>query len=165
MADLGFDGMIKVSWVPTIADPAVPKVTELTAGVSLEGRLLPDGLTISADTGEIDNSKMNSLANTVIVGRGTWTLAVKYVRGESTDTAATAVETALAPKANGYLVVRRDKVATLAWTVGDKVEVYPAQVGYANPDSPAADTLQAVEVPLKNTGSPRDITNRAVLVA
>jgi hypothetical protein len=163
MADLGFDGMVKVSWVPTIASLAAPTVVELTAGTSLEGRLLPDGLTISADTGEIDNSKMNSIANTVIVGRGTWTASIKYVRGDAADSAATAVETAMAPKANGYLVVRRDIVATTAWIAAQKVEVYPAQVGYANPDSPAADTLQAVEVPLKITGTPRDITNRATV--
>jgi hypothetical protein len=163
MADLGFDGMIKVSWVTTIASIAAPTVAELTAGVSLEGRLLPDGLTISADTAEVDNSKMNSIANSAIVGRGTWTLGIKYVRGDAADTTATAVETAMAPKANGYLVVRRDIVSTTAFIAAQKVEVYPAQIGYANPDSPAANTLQAVEVPMKNTAAPRDITNRATV--
>jgi hypothetical protein len=163
MPDLGFDGMVKVSWVPTISNIASPTVAELTAGTPLEGALLPDGLTISADTAEVDNSKMNSIANTVIVGRGTWTLSIKYVRGDAANTYAVAVETAMAPKANGYLVVRRDIVSTTAFIAAQKVEVYPAQVGYANPDSPAANTLQAVEVPLKNTGTPRDITNRATV--
>lgn len=163
MPDLGFDGMLKVSWVTTITNIAAPTVAQLTAGTPLESALVADGLTISADTGEVDNSKMDSTANTVIVGRGTWTLAVKYVRGDTANTYATAVETALAPKANGFLVVRRDVLSSVAWTAAQKVEVYPAQVGYANPDSPAADTLQAVEVPLKNTGTPRDITNRATV--
>jgi hypothetical protein len=163
MPDLGFDGMIKVSWVPTIANIASPTTAELTAGTPLEGALVADGLTISADTAEVDNSKMNSTANSAIVGRGTWTLGVKYIRGDAANTYAVAVETALAPKANGYLVVRRDIVSSTAWTAAQKVEVYPAQVGYANPDSPAANTLQAVEVPLKNTAAPRDITNRATV--
>lgn len=163
MPDLGFDGMIKVSWVPTIANIASPTVVELGAGTSLEGVLVADGLTISSETGEVDNSKMNSIANTVIVGRGTWTLSIKYVRGDAANTAAIAVETAMAPKANGYLVVRRDIVSTTAWVAAQKVEVYPGQIGYANPDSPEADTLQAVEVPIKNTGTPRDITNRATV--
>ena len=163
MPDLGFDGMIKVSWVPTIANIAAPTAVELNAGTPLEGALLPDGLTISADTGEVDNSKMNSIANTVIVGRGTWTASVKYIRGDTANTYATAVEAALAPKANGYLVVRRDIVSTTAFAAAQKVEVYPGQVGYANPDAPAKDTLQAVEVPIKITGTPRDITNRATL--
>ena len=163
MPDLGFDGFIKASWVPTIANIAAPTSAELTAGTPLEGALLPDGLTISADTGEVNNSKMNSIANTVIVGRGTWSVSIKYIRGDAANTYAVAVEAAMAPKANGYLVVRRDIVATTAWTAAQKVEVYPAQVGYANPDAPAADTLQAVEIPLKVTGTPRDITNRATL--
>lgn len=165
MADLGFDGMIKVSWVTTITNIAAPTVAELNAGTSLEGRLLPDGLTISADTAGVDNSKLSSTANSQIVGRGTWSLGVKYVRGDSADTAATAVETAMAPKANGYLVVRRDIVSTTAWAAAQKVEVYPGQIGYANPDSPAADTLQAVAVPIMSTAQPRDITNRATVAA
>lgn len=163
MPDLGFDGMVKASWVTTIANIASPTAVELNAGTPLEGALLPDGLTISADTGEVDNSKMNSIANTVIVGRGTWTVSIKYVRGDAANTYAVAVETAMAPKANGYLVVRRDIVSTTAFTAAQKVEVYPGQIGYANPDSPAADTLQAVEVPIKVTGTPRDITNRATV--
>ncbi len=165
MADLGFDGMIKVSWVPTITNIGGPTVAQLNAGTSLEGRLVPDGLTISSDTAGVDNSKMNSTANSQIVGRGTYTLGVKYVRGDAADTAATAVETALAPRANGYLVVRRDIVSSTAFAAGQKVEVYPAQCGYANPDSPAPDTLQAVEIPMMNTAEPRDITNRATVAA
>jgi hypothetical protein len=163
MPDLGFDGMIKVSWVTTISNIAAPTAVELTAGVPLEGALLPDGLTISADTGEVDNSKMNSTANTVIVGRGTWTLAIKYIRGDAANAYALAVEAAMTPKANGYLVVRRDIVSTTAFIAAQKVEVYPGQIGYANPDSPQGDTLQAVEIPIKNTGTPRDITNRATV--
>jgi hypothetical protein len=163
MPDLGFDGMLKVSWVTTIANIASPTVAELSAGTSLEGVLTPDGLTISAKTGDVDNSKMNSIANTTIVGRGTWDISVKYIRGDAANTAAVAAETAFAPKANGYLVVRRDIVATTAWVAAQKVEVYPGQIGYANPDAPKADTLQAVEVPIQNTGSPRDITNRATV--
>jgi hypothetical protein len=163
MPDLGFDGMLKVSWVTTIANLTAPTAVELNAGTSLEGVLVADGLTISSETGEVDNSKLNSTANTVIVGRGTWTLSIKYVRGDAANTAAVAVEAAMVPKANGYLVVRRDILASTAWAAAQKVEIYPGQIGYANPDSPEADTLQAVEVPIKNTGTPKDITSRATV--
>src|SRR3954463_5748607 len=125
MPDLGFDGMIKVSWVTTLTNIAAPTAVQLTAGTPLESALVADGLTISADTGEIDNSKMDSTANTVIVGRGTWTLSIKYVRGDAANTYATAIETAMAPKANGFLVVRRDILSTVAWAAAQKVEVYP----------------------------------------
>ncbi len=163
MADLGFDGMVKVSWVPTIASIAGPTVAELNAGTSLEPRLLPDGLTITADTAGVDTSKMNSTANSTIAGRRSFTLGVRYVRGD--DTASLAVEAALTYKANGHLVVRRDIVSSTAYAAGQKVEVYPAQCAQANPDSPAPDTLQAVEVPMMNTAEPRSFTNRATVAA
>ncbi len=163
MADLGFDGLIKVSWVPTIINIAAPTVAELNAGTSLEGRLQADGLTISADTADVDTSKMNSTFNSMIAGRRSFTLGVKYIRGD--DTAALAVESALVYRANGHLVVRRNLVSTAAYAAGQKVEVYPAQCGEANPDSPAPDTLQAVEVPMKNTGDPRSITSPATVAA
>ena len=166
MADLGFDGMVKVSFVPTIVAIAAPTVSELTAGTSLEGRLLPDGLATPVETATIDNSKMNSTANSEIVGRRSFSgLMVKYVRGPSSDTAAAAVETALVYGATGYLVVRRDIVATTAWTAAQKVEVYPVQVKEANPDSPGPDTLQAVEVGFAVTADPRGFSNRATVAA
>lgn len=161
MADLGFDGMIKVSWVPNIVNIGAPTVAELNGGTSLEPRLLPDGLTVTAETAGVDTSKMNSTANSNIAGRRTFTLGVKYVRGD--DAASLAVEAALIYKANGNLVVRRDLVSSQAYAAGQKVEVYPGQCGETNPDSPAPDTLQAVEVPIMNTAEPRSFTNRATV--
>jgi hypothetical protein len=163
MADLGFDGMIKVSWVTTIANIGAPTVAELNAGVSLEGRLTADGLTISADTADVDTSKLNSTANSAKAGRRTFTLGVKYVRGDSADTAATAVETALVWGADGYLVVRRDIESSQAWAASQLVEVYPAECGEKNPDSPAPNAQQAVAVPMKNTAAPRSLSNRATV--
>jgi hypothetical protein len=156
MADLGFDGMMKVSFVPTIVNIAAPTVVELTAGTALEGRLLPDGLARPSDTARVDNSKMASTFNTNIAGRRTFDgLMVKYVRGPSTDTAALAVETALVYKAEGYLVIRSNIVSTTAWTAAQKVEVYPVQVLNPNPDNPGPDTLQAVEVQFAMTREPK----------
>lgn len=149
MADYGFDGMIKVAFVPTLTAPGAPTAAQLTAGTSLEGRLTPDGLSIGIETASVDTSKLNSTANSQTIGRDSYTLSVKYVRGD--DTAATAVQTALVRGASGYLVVRRDKLATVAWAVADKVEVYPVIIGRANPDSPAPNALQTVNVPLMVT--------------
>lgn len=149
MADYGFDGMIKVAFVPTIVDTSAPTSTELTAGTELDGRLTPDGLETSPATASIDTSKLSSQTNSAIIGRDTYTLSVKYVRGD--DTAATAVQTALVRGATGFLVVRRDKLASAAFATGDKVEVYPVQCQRPNPDKPAANALQAVTVGLEMT--------------
>lgn len=164
MADLGFDGMVRVAFVPTIANIAAPTVAELGAGVDLECRLLPDGLSTPSETAEIDTSKLCSTSNSAIVGRRSYSgLSVKYVRG--TEAEAQEVEEALVYKATGFLVVRRDIVATTAWAASQRVEVYPVQVKEPNPDSPAADALQAVEVGFTNTGDPRGFSNPATVAA
>lgn len=146
MADLGFDGNIKVSLVPTIANIAAPTVTELNAGISLEGRLTAEGLAIGSETADVDTSKLNSTANSGTIGRDTYTVAVTYVRGTTADTEAQAVQTALVRGAAGILTVRRDKVSTAAWAAADKVELYPIICRRPNPAPPAPDALQSVEV-------------------
>lgn len=162
-ADYGFDGMIKVAFVPTLTTPSAPTVAQLTAGTPLDGRLTPDGLTIGSETASVDTSKLNSTGNSEIIGRDTFTVSVKYVRGDQTD--ATAVQTALVRGAQGYLVVRRDKLATVAWTVADKVEVYPVQCKRPSPDSPAPNALQTVTVGMSvtDTNSVRGIDNPATV--
>jgi hypothetical protein len=156
MADLGFDGMVKVAFVPTITSIAAPTVAQINAGIDLEGRLRPDGLATPSDTGRIDNSKLKSTFGTEIVGRRSFSgISVTYVRGPEADTEATEVEDALTYRAVGYLVIRRDKLATIAWTVGDKVEVYPVQVAQPNPANPGPDALQEVEVGFALTAEPK----------
>ena len=163
MADLTFDGMIRVALVPTITSMAAPTVAELTAGVDLTPRLTPDGLSVGSDTASVDNNKMTSTFNTQKAGRRSFTASVKYVRG--TAAGETAIEAALTYRATAYLVVRRDVAYSAAWTAAQKVEVYPVEVGEANPDSPAPDALQAVEVPLMITGDARTITSPATVAA
>lgn len=162
MPDLTYEAMLKISFVSTITNIAAPTVSQLTAGIPLEQDLLPDGLNTPSDTASVDNSRMNSTFTTMTVGRRSFTgITVKYIRG--TSTTQTAVASALIYGANGFLVVRRDKVSTAAWASGDKVEVYPVQIGELNPDSPAPNTLQAVEVPMMVTSEPRSLSNPATV--
>lgn len=167
MADLTFDGMVRVDFVPVIANIAAPTVAELNAVgvVPLTPRLTPDGLDISADTGTVDVTKMNSTSNSNRVGRRSYTAAVTYIRGTTADTEATAVETALTYRAVGYLVVRRDLAWDAAYAAAQKIEIYPIECGEANPDAPGPDTLQTVNVPLTVTADPRTITSRATIAA
>ena len=143
-ADFGFDGMIKVAFVPTLTNTAAPTTVQLIAGTPLDGRLTPDGLTITVDTASVDTSKLNSTGNSETIGRDSYTVSVKYVRGDQAE--ATAVQTALVRGASGYLCVRRDKLATIAWTAADKVEVYPVTCKRPSPEAPAPNALQTVTV-------------------
>ena len=165
MADYGFDGMIKVSFVPTIVSVDAPTSAELTAGVPLEGRLTADGLNIGSDTATIDTSKLNSTANSETIGRDSFTVSVTYVRGS--DTEATDVQDALVRGAAGYLVVRRNKLSTLAFAAADEVEVYPVICKRPNPAAPAANALQTVEVGMSVTdgNKVRSIDNPAAVAA
>lgn len=162
MADLSFDGLMRVHFVPTIANIAAPTAVEVTAGTDLTPRLTPDGLNVGTDTNSIDNTKMSSTANSAKAGRRTFTVSVTYTRG--TAAPELAVETALVYRATGYLVVRRDTAYATAFAAGQKVEVYPVELGEANPTSPAPDTLQNVEVPMYVTGQPQSYTSRVALV-
>lgn len=165
MADLGFDGMIAVWWVPTIADISAPKAaTEIGAAgaVVLHTRLTPDGLNTGAGSETIDTSKMSSTFNTKIVGRRNFDgLQVTYVRGD--QVAEKALDTTLIYRASGYLVVRRDKLATTAIAASDKVEVYPVQCGEPQYASPAPNALQTVVVPMTLTADPRSSSNPATV--
>ena len=163
MADLTYDGMMRVAFVPTIANIAAPTVAELGAGIDLTPRLAPDGLSRSADTGSVDTTKMNSTANTQKAGRRSFTASVTYVRG--TDEPATEVEEALTYRAAGFLVIRSNVTWETPWTAAQVVEVYPVEVGEANPGAPGPDTQQSVEVPLLVTDTPRTITSPATVAA
>jgi hypothetical protein len=165
MADYGFDGMIKVGFVPTIVSVDGPTVAELTAGVDLEGRLTADGLNVSSDTATIDTSKLNSTAQSETIGRDSYTVSVTYVRGS--DTEATDVQDALVRGASGYLVVRRNVVSSTAWTAAQEVEVYPVVCHRPNPAAPAQNALQTVEVGMSITDGTkvRAIDNPATVAA
>lgn len=152
MADLVSDGMIKVSWVSTIASTAAPTATELNAGIVLESRLTPDGLKTDASTAPVPNSKLSSTYDTEQVGRRKAELGVTYVDSDgSSDT----VRSTLVYRAAGYLVVRRNKaVATNATFVAtDVVDIYPASCHEPMPHY-GPNALQTYEVPMSSTADP-----------
>jgi hypothetical protein len=167
MADLGFDGLMSVWWVATIANIAAPSAaTEIGAGstVVLHTRLTPDGLATGAGSDTIDTSKMSSTFNTKIVGRRNFDgLQLKYVRGDAVAEAL--LDTTLIYKAVGFLVVRRNLLSTVSPAAAQKVEVYPSQCGEPQYDSPAPNALQTVTVPLTLTSDPRSTSNPATLAA
>jgi hypothetical protein len=163
MPDLTYDGFMRIAFVPTIANLASPTAVELNGGTSVDltPYLTPDGFAFSADTGNVDNTKMNSTANSNRVGRRSYTLSVTYVR--STDVGGVAVETALTYKALGFLVVRNNIAYATTFVAAQKVQVYPIECGEANPASPAPDTLQTVTVPLTVTADPKTVTSPATV--
>jgi hypothetical protein len=143
MPDLAHEGNYLVTWVTTIADKAEPTVTELGAGVDLEGRITPTGVTREPSTDKKDTSKLNSTFSTQSTGRRSFNLSVQYVR-EETDTGG--LEAALVYKALGYLVIRDNIAASTAYAASQEVEVYPVQVDQPAKSPPAANEDQMITV-------------------
>src|SRR3982751_722730 len=151
--DLTYDGTLRVAWVPVIGDDdGVATVAELTAGLDLTPRLTPDGLAVTSDTRAIDTTKMSSTSNPQRAGRRSYTGSVTYIRSTDDDDDAVEIQDALTYRANGYLVVRRDIDYNIAWAAAQRIEVYQAECGAANADTPGPDTLQTVNVPLLFSG-------------
>lgn len=150
MADIISDGKVRVSWVPTITDVSAPTVAQLNAGQALEGFLTPDGLSLDLGTDPVNTSALNSTFDTALPGRRTagGTLTMKQ-QGYSV-----APWSSFAGRPDGYLVVRRNVDSGTAWTIGDKVEVYPAQAGTRNEVAPAANEVSKFTVALKVTAQP-----------
>lgn len=152
MADSNSDGRVKVYSVPTIASIGAPTVAELNAGVALDGLITPDGVVgFEPDTGDVDNSKLNSTFSTVSAGRAAFSgTLLRLIKQSGTDTVYNTLVYAFATN----IVIRRDVTVGTAWTVGDKVEVYPVQCGEVRNLPPAANEVHKYEVLTKITAQP-----------
>ena len=152
MADSNADGRTKVYSVPSIATIGSPTVAELNAGVALDGLMTPDGLVgFEPDTGDVDNSKLNSTFSTVSAGRASFSgTLIRLIKQTGTDTVYNTLVYGFATN----IVVRRDVSAGTAWATGDKVEVYPAQCGEVRNLAPEANAVHKYEVMTKITSQP-----------
>lgn len=152
MADSNTDGRTKVSSVPSISNIASPTVAELNAGVALDGLITPDGVVgFEPDTGDVDNSKLNSTFSTTSAGRASFSgTMLRLIKQIGVDTVYNTLVYAFASN----VVIRRDVTATTAWTVGDKVEVYPVQCGEVRNLAPEGNSVHKYEVPMKITAQP-----------
>lgn len=152
MADSNADGRTKVYSVPSIANIAAPTVAELNAGTALDGLMTPDGLVgFEPDTGDVDNSKLNSTFSTTSAGRVSFSgTMIRLIKQTGTDTVYNTFVYGYATN----IVIRRDVTAGTSWTIGDKVEVVPVQCGEIRNLAPEANSVHKYEVPTKITTQP-----------
>lgn len=136
MSDMLTDGNIKVAFVPTIADPSAPTVTELTAGTDLECLITADGLNLSVDEETISVPKLCDTVNSEAPGRATYSAELTLVR-KDTDTEDVAWATLLRGT-KGYLVLRYGKPATTDYATADKVIVFKGAWGERKLQQPEA---------------------------
>lgn len=151
MADLTYDGSVLAFWVTTLTAPSGPSAAQIAAGIPLHLHMTPTGLTYGAGNDTIDNSKINSTFTTMAIGRRNFALTATVIR-DSADT--DGIEAGLTFKATGWLCVRKNLAATTAPATGQKWDVFPAQVGNAQPNDPGPNTLQTITYQFANTGDP-----------
>ncbi|MFC8429917.1 hypothetical protein [Streptomyces sp. NPDC057253] len=152
MADLISDGKTRVAWLSTVANINAPTVAELTAGADYTKRITPDGLKIDPSTADVDTSSLASTFDTKTAGRVGFDTELTFKRGDTVGD--DAPFTTLKYGVSGFLVVRRGVAYTTAWTVGQKVEVYPITCGEPQNSSPAANEVLKFVSPMKVTDAP-----------
>lgn len=152
MADILVDGNTRASWVPAVASLTAPTVAELNAGTQLQSTLTADGLIgFEASTAEVDTTSLASTFDTKTIGRDSFSGTMLRLKKQSgTDT----IFNTLTRGTAGYIVIRRDVAETTAWTVGQKVEVFPVTCGRERNLPPEANSLRKYEVPTPITSAP-----------
>jgi hypothetical protein len=156
MGVVPIDGRVKVSVLMAVANVGQPTVTELNGGYSAEGFITPDGLDISSSTGKVNAGNLGSNQNANKAGRKDYAIKIMFHHDGTADT----LYNVLPYRATVFLAVRRGKDKTIAWTSGDKVEIYPVDCAESNEQKPQPDGTWDFEVEMfTNT----DAATRAVV--
>jgi hypothetical protein len=126
------DGMLKVVYVPTLADPTAPTQTELRAGtvIDLSCYLTGDGFTTGTNETAAVDERLCSVQTFEQPGRYTDTLDVKYIyRQQEPSSASNKAYTTLKRLTVGYAVSRYGIPYATDLTTGDVVDVTPIKCG------------------------------------
>lgn len=130
------DGNIKVTFVPTIADPSAPTVAELTAGTDLECLITSDGLDLQVKEDTVSIPKLCDTVNSEAPGRATYTANLTMVR--KTVALEDVAWTTCVRGTQGYLVLRYGTAVATDYTASDKVIVFKGAFGERQLQKPAA---------------------------
>lgn len=135
------DGMVKVAWVLSIANPAAPTQAELTAGtvLDLSCYLTDQGWAPALSEDTVTDPRLCSTQTFTRPGRNQTTLPLVYVYNPDNPTQDEA-RLALTNRATGYLVARWGVDYAGAFATGDIVDVYPVQLGQGNKQAATANT-------------------------
>lgn len=131
------DGMLKVIWVPTLADPNAPKLTEIGSGVAtaidITCYLTKDGsFKDSAEQAKFVDNRACTTEEWEILGatkRGIENLMYVYTPQAAAAAANNAAFEKLTPGLTGFFIIRRALAYETALAVGQFVSVWGAILG------------------------------------
>jgi len=125
----------QVWWVVTIGNKAAPTAAEITAGTALGGFIAKDGVAVNFTTNKVDSATITENFNSQLAGSTSADVELTMFRDNTADTA----WNLWVQGTNGFVVIRRGVVSTVAATAAQKVEVYPSQMLTPVPDNSAQD--------------------------
>lgn len=133
------DGNLKVLWVPAIADPTAPTVTELTASgvIDLSCWLTKDGFATGGDEQTITDERLCSTQTFEAPGTYSDTLDLIYVY-DPQSSVTTDPSNALKRLTKGFVVARWGTAYDEPITASDIVDVIPGQAGVQRKQAPEA---------------------------
>jgi hypothetical protein len=151
------DGAVKVAWVPAIADPNSPKLTELSAVSAIDLSCYLTAFTPGSTTSTITDDRLCSKQVFSRVGSHTDTLTWTYIyqpQAKGTTPAVTdnAAQDSLVPLAEGFVVMRWGQDAGDPFAIGDVVDVYPAQCDQQVKQPPARNETLKISQDMQITG-------------
>jgi hypothetical protein len=123
MARWANDGMIRVYYAATVSNKAAPTVAEANAGTSLSNFITKDGVNTPATQNMVDNASLAETYDAQVPGSFGGPITFTGIRDNATDTFWNLITYNL----TGYILIRRGVATATAWTIADKVEVYPVQ--------------------------------------
>lgn len=127
------DGNIKTVLVTALANPAAPKLTELTGGTvtDISCYLTPGGFALTTDQATITDERECSTEVFGQPGRKTYSLSITGIDNTNSDNEADSNELvdALVEGQQLYAVRRRGKAFDAPFATGDKVSVIPFKAG------------------------------------
>lgn len=156
------EGSVLVKWVPTLADPAAPTLTEINATGSLDIScyLAKDGFQPGAETEKWKDERLCTKNVFEQEGAVTYSIeALKYIYdAQNPESISNAAYAALQSGTPGYLVVRwgKDLESNPEIAAGDVVDVYPVQLGTRTKQQPEANSKLWVSQEVSVTGTPQE---------
>jgi hypothetical protein len=152
MARLVYEGRTNVYWATAIANKAAPTVAEITAAVALTNFIAKDGVAVNISTNNADSATIAEIFDAQVAGSYGAALELTMFRDDTADTA----WNLCVYGTNGFLIIDRFRTAGVLPSVGNKVEVWPAQMHKPAMQNTAANTQQRFTESFAVTSTPND---------
>jgi hypothetical protein len=137
MARQVYEGKTNVYWLTSLSNKNAPTVAEITAGVALTNFVSKDGVEVNINSNNVDSATIADTFDAQVTGSWGADVTITMFRDNTADTA----WNTCVYGTNGFLVIDRFRASGVLPSVGNKVEVYPAQMHQPSPENSASNQV------------------------